>query len=127
MEGSDKFRKQQQSLCKEFAFVFSRELRREPADLRPMDLVVDRSKWEVSQNRRPPYQQGAVKAAEIRKQVKEMEAANIIGGSSAAAVSQELLVKQSENTFRFCVDYRRLNLCTTPTIFPIPNIQSMMR
>jgi hypothetical protein len=116
----------QRALCIEHAHVFDRSLREEAALVPPMELEVD-DRWEARENRQPPRPQGPVKNQEIAKQTQAMLDANVIRVSTASAHSQVLLVPKSDGSWRFCVDYRRLNVCTKPVAWPIPNIPQMLQ
>ena len=49
------------TLCTEFADIFSNDLPKDPADMPPLNLVVDDTKWKVGKNRAPPRSQSSVK------------------------------------------------------------------
>ena len=48
-------------VCARFEDVFSMTLPREPAKLPPFPVTINREKWEVAKNRRPPRVQSAFK------------------------------------------------------------------
>ena len=62
----------------------------------------------------------------IQKQVKEMEARGIIEKSHSPWASPVVLVKKPDGTWRFCVDYRKLNAVTTRDVYPPPLIESAL-
>ena len=62
----------------------------------------------------------------IQKQVKEMEARGIIEKSHSPWASPVVLVKKPDGTWRFCVDYRKLNAVTTRDVYPLPLIESAL-
>jgi hypothetical protein len=113
-------------LIYEYKDIFSVDVPKIPAKVPPMDIQVDDLKWKQSQNRRPPRVQSLLKQNEIRKQTEKMLSANIIATSQAPEFSQVLLAPKPNNKWRFCVDYRNLNDCTTSMGWPIPNIQLML-
>ena len=125
IEGSPSFIAAAEKLCKELNTVFSRELNREPAKIRPMDveLIGD---WEVRDNRHPPRPQSRTKGVEIRSQTEKMLDSGVIRPSTASAYSQVMLTVKPNGTWRFCIDYRRLNVVTKVKRFPLPKIKELM-
>ena len=114
-------------VCKMVAEVFSRELRREPARIKPLEIEVDPS-WFSKENQQPPRQVSRQKEEEIRQQVATMVAAKVVGSSKARAHSQVTLAKKPDGTWRFCIDFRRLNVKTKDDCkWPIPRIDAMLQ
>ena len=70
--GSDEFKALILALLMKYSDVFNRELHTNPADLPPMQLKVNESKWRVDANAGPPRGQSDEKQTEIVKQVKTM-------------------------------------------------------
>ena len=60
--------------------------------------------------------------AEVDRQLEEMLEKDIIEPSNSEWASPILLVKKSDGTLRFCIDYRKLNAVTKHDAFPLPNI-----
>ena len=116
----------QRTLCEEYTDIFSRELRNEPAKIEPMTIEVDTTKWWLPENKRPQRIQSVSKTEETREQVKNFMAANVVEKSAASHHSHVLLVKKPNGTWRFCIDYRRLNYATKLPALPIPNITQML-
>jgi hypothetical protein len=115
------------NLCKEFKDIFSLVVRDIPADVTPMKLQVKKDLWEVPRNSMPPRVQSTQRLAEIRRQVKLMIALNVISPSLARHYSQVLLVPKPDNAWRFCIDYRSLNLATLVAKWPLPRIDELLR
>jgi hypothetical protein len=128
IEGPPTLQAKLRKLVRQYADIFSETVRAEPADLPPMELVVDQTKWDDVRNRGPPRVQTKDKEAEIRKQVQKLLAANVIEVSTAAQYSQVHLVPKPNNEWRFCIDYVRLNAASQrPEGWPIPNISHMLK
>jgi len=126
IHGSSSLQAGIRALLEKHRQVFSRELRSTPCLMDPMQLDVDRDKWESRKNQGPPRPQGTVRNQEIMRQVLKKLKANCIRSSSARYYSHPHLVKKGEDKFRLTVDWRVLNAATRPDRFPIPNITGMM-
>ena len=116
------------TVCQEFRTVFGNTLTRNAATLKPFELNVDLAKWETPANRSVPRHMCPKKQFEIQRQVTELLAAGIIEHSTASYYSQVILVpKPGQNQWRLCVDYRNMNNCTEPALWPIPSVDQMLR
>ena len=62
----------------------------------------------------------------IQEQVADMEKRGIIERSFSPWASPVVLVKKPDGTWRFCVDYRKLNSVTKMDLYPIPNIEAAL-
>ena len=58
--------------------------------------------------------------------IDEMLATGVIQPSDSAWASPVCLVKKRDNTFRFCVDYRKLNAVSHKGAFPLPDIRQVL-
>ena len=71
-EGSPDFQEKLRSLCREFIDVFSTSVRSRPANVEPMEIVVDRLKWRHPAHRLPPRRHSSEKQAVIRTQTEAL-------------------------------------------------------
>ena len=97
-------------LCRRYRDIFSRSLKTEPAKVEPMKIKLLTGKWETCKLQRHARIQGALKNAEIQRQIDKMISLNLISASDATQASQVLMVpKKVPGQWRFCIDYRTLN------------------
>ena len=127
IEGGDTLKRRLRDLLTEFEDVFSTELRTQPAKIPPMELTVDRKKWERQSNRRGPRIVSIAKQEELEKQINKMLEGNVIQSSDASYYSQVLLTPKSDGSIRFCIDFRNLNDATANIGGYIPNIREMLQ
>ena len=127
IEGPPSLQQKIKELTEEFHDIFCIQVRAEPAMLPPMDFEVDEAKWRTTENRLPPRQQSAVKQDEIHRQISNMIDLNVITSSTESEYSQILLVPKPNNKWRVVIDFRRLNLCSEKSSWPLPLIQQLLR
>jgi len=108
-----------------YSAQISKKLNKNPASITPMRLDVDAEKWKVKANRLPARIFSMERNMEIRELVELLLEQGLIRPSSAAEVSQLVLIKKPDGSWRVCIDYRRLNLVTKSYSWPIPSIEQM--
>ena len=76
--------------------------------------------------RSKPYRYSPLQREEINSQVDKMLENQIISESISDWSSPVTLAKKSDGSWRFCIDYRRLNSITERDNFPMPNINDTL-
>ena len=93
-------------------------------------LAVDINHHIILEDLRPirqsPYRVAPAKRNEIQTLVDEMLELGVIEPSCSPWSSPVVLVKKSDGTSRFCVDYRRLNSVTRKDNYSLPNPQDIL-
>ena len=71
--------------------------------------------------RLPPARQAAAQT-----QIRDMLDHKVIQPSESAWASPVVLVKKKDESFRFCIDYRKLNMSTVKDAYPLPRIDDTL-
>jgi hypothetical protein len=123
---SDKSQKHADSvaaLLEEFLDVFAKPTQLPPS--RPFDHHIPLVHGSVPVNAKP-YRYSPFHKSEIEKQVTELLKADFIVPSVSPFASPVLLVQKKDGTWRFCVDYRKLNSLTIKNKFPMPLVDEIL-
>ncbi|KAJ3685430.1 hypothetical protein LUZ61_014594 [Rhynchospora tenuis] len=73
-----------------------------------------------------PYRQSYYQKLEVEKIIEELLKNKFIQPSTSPFASPVILVRKKDNTWRLCVDYRKLNSCTIKNRYPIPMIDDLL-
>ena len=68
--------------------------------------------------RQPPHRLGPHKKQEAERQVQDLLARGMIEPANGAWSSPVVLVRKKKQSWRFCVDYRKLNAVTLQDAYP---------
>jgi hypothetical protein len=113
-------------LFTKYKHIFSRTVKSEPANIPPLKLRVDDDKWKSRKHRLPVRPQSVAKQEEIVKQTRQLLELNCIRTSQSTEWSQVVIAPKPNNKWRFCIDYKFLNLVTDGLGYPIPNIEALL-
>ncbi|XP_045541416.1 uncharacterized protein LOC123722896 [Papilio machaon] len=75
----------------------------------------------------PPYRLTPAKKEIVKAELEKMLADDVIEECESAWSAPALLVPKKDGSFRFCVDYRRLNAITKTDSYPIPLIDDLLQ
>jgi hypothetical protein len=105
-----------QTLLSEFAEIFET-----PTSLSPrcaLDHAISLETDAKPVNSRP-YRYSPLQKDEIERQIAEMIKDGVVTPSMSPFASPVLLVKKKDGSWRFCIDYRKLNSMTIKNKFPL--------
>ena len=126
-EGTSALQSALGALCREFIDIFDTAVRPLPAKVDAMVIEIDRSKWELPQNRLRQRSHSAEKQQAIRTQVDALLKLGVIEESRATHWSQVHPVCKPDGSFRLTLDFVKLNATTSGLEgWPIPNIQQAL-
>ena len=98
----------------EYSDIFDTTIRAEPADIPPMSIKIDETKWKSNKHRLPPRTHSVEKQSQIRQQCDKLLELGVIRHSTANEWSQVRMVpKPTPGEWRFTLDFVRLNDCTS--------------
>ena len=73
-----------------------------------------------------PYVLHGIRKSQCRNALAQLEKAGIITPGVSAWANPIFLVSKADGRLRLTTDYRRLNAITTPTTYPIRNMQALL-
>ena len=76
--------------------------------------------------RQPPHRLGPQKEQEAERQVQDLLSRGMIEPANGAWSSPVVLVRKKDQSWRFCVDYRKLNAVTLQDAYPLPRIDESL-
>ncbi|KAL0161439.1 hypothetical protein M9458_045164 [Cirrhinus mrigala] len=83
--------------------------------------LVDPRPFRLPYRRIPPSQ-----LQDVRRLLMEMETAGVIRPSKSPYASPVVVVTKKDGSLRLCIDYRKLNSCSTRDAFPLPRIEEAL-
>lgn len=118
---------QEQALARllvDYADVFSKD----ETDVGLTSLVSHSIPVEPGTNpiRQPPRRLGVEKDLEVERQVADLVRKGMVESTDSSWSSPVVLVKKKDNSWRLCVDYRRLNAVTRKDAYPLPRIDDSL-
>ena len=63
---------------------------------------------------------------EVEKQVNDMLSQGVIQPSTSPLSSSIVLIKKKDGSYRFCIDYRKLNSVTKIDAHPLPRVDDLL-
>ena len=73
-----------------------------------------------------PYPSAFKQRELLQQQVEEMLEDGVIEPSNSTWSSPVILVRKKDGSYRFCADYRKLNLVTVKDFYPLPRIDDTL-
>jgi hypothetical protein len=112
-----------QDILTEFSDVFSEPHTLPPHRVFDHAITLDFAAKPVNSR---PYRYSPLQKDETERQVDEMICAGFVTPSMSPFASPVLLVKKKDGTWRFYVDYRKLNALTIKNKFPLPIVDELL-
>ena len=121
---SEQQEKQLAGVLRDFADVFSKG----ETDMGRTDLVEHTIPLEPGTDpiRQPPRRLGPEKDKEVESQITKLVQQGLVEPTDSAWSSPVVLVRKKDQSWRLCVDYRRLNSVTKRDAFPLPRIDDSL-
>ena len=117
LKGPPSLQRKLRALCEENSDIFDTTVRAESADVPPMSIKIDETKWKSYKHRLPPRTHSVEKQSQIRQQYDELPELRVIRHSTANKWSLVHMVpKPTPGEWRFTLDFVRLNDCTSDVL-----------
>ena len=115
-------------VCAEHDGVFRSSVSETPAGFREeFEIEVDEEAWmAIVSGKERMRTQSPEKQAEIERQVQELLRRKVIERCNEARFSHVVLARKPNGKWRFCIDYRQLNICSGSLGWPIPKIKEIL-
>jgi len=81
---------------------------------------------ETTPIRQPTRRLGLEKEKEVSRQVQDLLDRDLIEPAHSAWSSPVVLIRKKDGSWRFCVDYRKLNSVTIQDAYPLPRIDESL-
>jgi hypothetical protein len=104
--GSADFQSPVKQLCSNFADIFCREVKREPARVEPLKVDIDWERWRIPKNGGLPRPQSTEKKEETRSQIERMLELDLIETSKSPYYSRVHSVRQVNGLHRLSHNQR---------------------
>ena len=126
-KSTERLEREQQDKALELLMRFSDVFSQNSEDLGRTNLVQHRiTTGEAAPIRQPPRRLPLSQREEAKTQVEKLLKHGIIEESSSPWASPIVLVQKKDGSFRFCVDYRKLNSVTKKDSYPLPRIDNSL-
>lgn len=112
-----------QAILTDFEDVFAEPKTLQPRRALDHAITLDATAQPINSR---PYRYSPLQRDEIERQVAEMIKAGLVTPSMSPFASPVLLVKNKDGSWRFCVDYRKLNTLTIKNKFPLPSVDELL-
>jgi hypothetical protein len=106
----------------EFADIFCREVKGEPARVKPLKVDIGWERWRIPKNGGPPQLESTEKMEETRSKMERMLELDLIESSKSPYYSHVHLVRKQTGKWRFRIDFRTINDLCGNIGWPVPNI-----
>ncbi len=91
------------------------------------EVEVDEQAWKTTVSGKERLRtQSPEKQTKIERQVQELLRLGVIERCNEARFSHVVLARKPNGKWRFCIDYRQLNLCSGSLGWPIPKIKEIL-